>query len=110
MCLHQPDVPIDSGSFVKPAVARGRIHANQQDVSAAGNCKVGYVETEGVVSAAMGANVKAVEDHHRFAVRTIELDGDAFIRVRGWKVEDTAIPADAGCRIGSAQRVESLAG
>ena len=37
--LHQPDVPINSRALVEPAIARGGIHAHQQDILAAGSCE-----------------------------------------------------------------------
>jgi hypothetical protein len=45
--LDQPDVTVDSGTFVKPAIAGSGIDAHQQHVSAAGRGKVGEIETEG---------------------------------------------------------------
>src|SRR6516165_9002454 len=46
---------------------------------------------------------------HRFAVRAVELDTDSPARVRIWKLEDAAIPADAGGRVLASQRVKSFA-
>ena len=107
--LHQPHVPVDPRSLIKPAIAGSGVHANQQGVPAAGVREFGHVKAERIVSTAVAPNVKAVEDHHRFPVRAIELQGDALIRVGGGKLEDAAIPAYARRRVGPPQGVEALA-
>ena len=63
--FHQPDVPVNPRPLVKPAVTRGGIHTNQEHVSSTGGRKVGHIEGERIVSAAVPADVEAVEDHHR---------------------------------------------
>ena len=107
--LHQPHVAVDSRALVEPAVARRGVHAHQQHIAAAGIGKIGDVEAEGIVAAAVAADVEAVEDHHGFAVGAVELDRDALARVRRGKLEDAAVPADAGRRIVAAERIEAFA-
>ena len=108
--LHQPDVPVNAGALVEPAVALGGVHAHQQHVPAAGGGEIGHVEAERVVAADVPADVEAVEDDRGLAVGGVEFDGDALARVGGREFEDAAIPADAGGRVGAAQRIEALAG
>ena len=81
--LHEPDVSVDARSLIKPAIAGGGVDAHEQDVLSAGICKAGYVEAERIVSAAVTADVKAVENHHRFPVGTIEFERNALVGVVG---------------------------
>src|SRR6185503_8419131 len=78
MRLDEPHMAIDAGTFIEPAIALCSIDANQQHIPLAGIGESGYIEAEGIVTAAVAADVKAVEDNHGIAVRTIELDGEAF--------------------------------
>ncbi len=105
----EPDVAVDAGALVEPAVARRGIHANQQNIAAAGIGEIGDVETERIVAAAVAADVEAVEDHHRLAVGAVELEGDALACVVCRKLENAAIPADARRGIVAAQRIEAFA-
>ena len=107
--LHQPHVPVDPGALVKPAVAQGRIDAHQQHIRTAGKREIRQVEAEGIVAAAVPADVVAVEDHHRFPIGAVELDRDPPARIGRRDVEDAAVPAHAGLGVVASQRVGSLA-
>ena len=85
--LHQPDVAVNTRSFIKPAVALRRIHTNQQNISAAGNHEVGQIKTERIVSPAVSAQVKTVEHHHRLAVCSVKFYCDPFACVFRRKIE-----------------------
>src|ERR1019366_2316689 len=86
--LHQPDVPIDAGALVEPTVALGGVGADQQHVPSAGGGEIGYVEAERIITADVPADVEAVEDDRGFAIRAVELDGDALTGVAGRELED----------------------
>jgi hypothetical protein len=60
---------------------------------------------EWIVPAAVNSDVKAVEDNHGFTVGTVELNTDAFAGIGGRNLEHAAIPAHAGLRIVSPQRI-----
>ena len=108
--LDQPDVPIDAGAFIEPAVAQGRIHPHQQHVRAAREREIGQVEAERIVAATVPANVVAVEDDHGFPVDAVEFDRDSPARVRRGNIEDPAVPAHAGFRVVASQRIGAFAG
>src|ERR1700676_3142761 len=66
--LHQPNVPVNARSLVKPTVTGGGVHAHQQHVSSARSGERSHIKAERIVTAAVPSDIEAIEDHHRFAV------------------------------------------
>src|SRR6185437_7845128 len=104
----QPYVAIDSRAFIEPSVAGCCVNAYQQHVASAGRREVGEIEAEWIVSSTVSTDVEIVADHHRLAIRAIELDGDTFTFILGSQFEQTPIPTDAGSRVFLSQWIETL--
>src|ERR1700730_10046498 len=101
--LDQPDMPVDSGTLVKPAVAQGCIHADQQHIRTAGEREIRQIEAEGIVAATMVSDVVAVKHSTRSPVGTVEFDRDPTACGGSGQVKDAAIPAHAGLGVFTAQ-------
>jgi hypothetical protein len=101
-------VAIDAGAFVKPAVAKGRIHANRDAVFLSVRKKVGQIEAEGRVAVVIAANEIAVAENQRAAEGTIEIEEYAAAQVAFGHIKHAPIPAHAGLGILPAERLESV--
>jgi len=105
----EPDVTVDSGALVEPAVAEAGVHADDEIVLLAGVDEVGDVEAEGGVAVVVAADEVAVEEDERVAEGAVELEGEALAGVGCGQVEAAAIPADRGLGIAAAERLVAVA-
>jgi len=98
MGLQQPDMAVDAGAFVEPAIGVGRVCTHHNHVPGAVVREIGDIVTEGRVAAHVAAQEVAVENHHRVAVHPVEFEPQAAPEVGGGQIEQLAVPADAGRR------------
>ena len=94
---------IDAGAFVEPALGQRCVGAHEQNIRAAGVDVVAHIEIERRIAAFIDAETVAVEDHHRVAIDTVELDRNAPAFAARGKFEIAPIPAHAHPGIGSSQ-------
>src|SRR3954463_14385353 len=90
----QPDVPINAGAFVKPALEPRRIHAHHQSIFTAELRELTDVVTETVVAVEMAPEAMAVEPHKAIANHAVEFQPKDLALVGGRQVELPAVPAD----------------
>src|SRR6185437_6568496 len=107
--LGEPDMAINAGALVEPAVTIGGIDPDDQEIPAAVIEEVTDVELEWDVAAVVAPHVAAVEEHHCAAERPIELQHDTAIRVRGRDVEGAPIPTDRRIPVVAAERLVAVA-
>ena len=72
--LGQPDMPVNSGAFVEPAIAEARVHAHHQIILPAIVQEVSQVEDERRVAVVVAADEVSVQKDQRAAEGAIELD------------------------------------
>ncbi len=97
-------MPINSCTFVEPAIAKAGVHAHDQEVLAAVVQKVGDVEAEGRITVVIASHEVSVHKHQRAAKGAIELDHGTAVCIFLRNVERAPVPAHAGLRIPPAQR------
>ncbi len=106
----QPDVAVDAGAFVEPALAEGGVHAHGDDVPGAVVKHVAEVDLEAAVAAAVAADDVAVAEHDAVAEHAVEFQADPLAQVLRRNLQHAPVPADAGLRIGAAQRCVAMRG
>src|SRR6202034_1271582 len=90
----QPDMAVNSSTFVKPAFEFAGIHFHRDGVFAADAYDVRDVGTERIVTALVMFHEPAIDEYGRVAKRAIEIQPDAFARVRRRQIQRAGIPAD----------------
>src|SRR5262249_7485827 len=108
-CFAEPQMAIDSGAFIEPAVAEAGVHANHEIVFFSVAKEVAQVETERRVAVVVAADEISVEKDESAAESPVEFEDDAAALVFFGDVESAAVPADAGFRISSAERLVTVA-
>src|SRR5271165_2864244 len=106
--LREPDVAVNAGPLVEPAVAEAGVDAEGDAVFAAVVEKVGEVETEGSVAVVVAADEAAVDEDDDAAEGAIELHPGAAAGVGSGDVELAAVPADTGLGIAAAERLVAM--
>src|ERR1035441_2185706 len=106
--LGEPDVSVDAGAFVKPAIAERSVDTHQQHIASAIIRMIADVVAERRVAAEILAQVMAVEDDDGIAVDPVKFGRRAAARVGSRQIKDAAVPADGRGRILTAQRVAAV--
>ena len=101
--LGEPDMAIDAGALVEPAVAKAGVNAAHDVVLRAVGEKVRQVEAEGRVAVVVAADEAAIHKDKHVAEGAIEFDRNAAALVAGRNLELAAIPAHAGLGIAAAK-------
>ena len=101
-------MPVYARAFIEPAVAKAGVHAHHQIVLAAVIQKVAHVEAKGRVPVIVAPNEISVQKHQRAAKSAVKLHRDAPSAVFFRNVEGAPVPAHAGLRIPSPQRLVAV--
>jgi len=106
--LIEPDMPIDTGAFVKPAVAEAGVDAHHNVVLFAAVQITGEIKAKWRIAVVVAADEEAVDEDQHVAKGAVELNPDAAALVTGWHVEFATIPTDATFRIAATQRLVAV--
>ena len=81
--LCQPDVAVDSRAFIEPAFLHGGVDPDSDDIGAAVVEVIGQIVAEAGVTAALAAEVEAVDPDDRVAEDPVKFDADATAEIGG---------------------------
>src|ERR1700722_9416699 len=106
--LGQPHVPVDAGTFVKPAVPETRVHAHDQEILRAIFQKLSDIKAKRRIAVVVSSDEVAIEKNQGAAKRAVKLDRNAADGIFFRNIEGPAIPSHARFRIPSAQRLVAV--
>jgi hypothetical protein len=106
----EPDVAVNAGPFVKPALELRGIHPHRHRVWAAAIGQVGDVVAETAVTAFVMAEKVAVEKNAAIAINAVELQHQPAAAVFSGKLKSAAIPGHAVGMVAGAERLEAVIG
>ena len=107
--LGQPDVAVDAGALVEPALLHRGVDAHSDDVVAAVVEIIRDVVARRDVAARLFANEKAVHKHPGVAVDAVKIDADAPAEIGLRNREMPPVPTHAGIGTARADSLESVA-
>src|SRR4029077_14624140 len=107
--LGQPHMPVYPRPFVEPAIAKARVHAHHQKILAAVVQKIRHIETEWGIPVVVAPNEVSVQENQRASKRAVKLHRDAPSLILLRNIERAPVPAHAGLRISSPQRLLAVA-
>src|SRR5205085_10782236 len=81
VCLSQPNVTIDAGAFVEPAVAETGIHASDQIILSAIVREIRKVEAEWRIDVVVAPSKISVQEDKSVAKGTVEVEHEALATV-----------------------------
>ena len=105
----QPDMPVDTGSFVEPSFLQGGIHADADQVLLSVIQVLGDVINLCGIPAGLTSQVEAVHPDARISENAVKTDGYVFPFLIGRDGEGFPVPAHAGLRILESHRLVSVA-
>ncbi len=107
----QPDVAIDAGAFVEPALAQRGIDAHGDDIGRRVRVQeVGDVDGKRRITAFVATDDIAVDHDDTGAEHAVEFQADATAHIGGIERKGLAVPTDAGFRIVAAQGLVAMVG
>ncbi len=99
----EPDVAVDAGSFIEPAVAEAGVGTDDDVILRAVVEEVREVETEGGVAVVVAADEAAVDEDEHIANGAVEFDPDATAEIGRGNFKFAAVPADTGLGVATAE-------
>src|ERR1035441_1011563 len=105
--LSQPDVPVDTGAFVEPALAEAGVDPQDNVVYRAVGEQIRQIEAERDIAVVTAADEAAVDENHHIAKSAVELNPDAAANIAGRDLEFAPVPPHAGFGIAPAERLRS---
>ncbi len=104
----EPDVAIDAGTLVEPAVAKAGVNASHDVILCAEGEEVGEVESKGGVAVVVAADEATIDEEQHVSESPVEFDSNAAALVGGGDVEFAPVPSDAGFWIAAADGFEPV--
>ena len=108
ICLGQPDMAVNAGAFVKPAVTKTGIHAKGDVILCAVSDEVCQIEPKGRIAVVVSPKKASVNEYQSVSDDAIKLHPDAAPRIAGEEFERAAIPANASLRVAAAERLIAM--
>ncbi len=109
--LDQPHMAVDPRPFIEPALAQRSIDTHGDDVGClVGIQEIGDVDGERRIGAAVFTHDVAVDHDDAVARHAVELEADALAGIGRVQRKGLAVPADAGLRIVTADRLVAMVG
>src|ERR1035437_465320 len=106
--LSQPDVPVDTGAFVEPALAEAGVDPQDNVVYRAVGEEIRQIEAERNIAVVAAADEAAVDENHHIAKSAVELNPDAAANIARGDLEFAPVPAYAGFRVAASQRLVAV--
>src|SRR3954470_6975003 len=90
----QPNVAVDSGPLVEPAIAEARVHADHQIVLFSISQEVANIEAKWRIAVVVAADEIAVQKHQSTAEGSIEFNNGSPRGIFLWNIECAPVPPD----------------